>query len=204
MTHRLTDEEKKRIDSFATIGVGYCTIAKRIGRHRNTIRRYLQSEVRERQNRVSRKRYQKDSERKKVTSREWRQKNAKKVQHRYQKNKRRLIKRITERTTYRRRHNIQCRLACNLRSRMYQAVRRGTKSGSAVRDLGCTIAELKTWIESNFVDGMSWDNWGEWHIDHVRPLASFDLTDRIQFLQACHFTNLQPLWAKDNLRKNCS
>jgi hypothetical protein len=50
---------------------------------------------------------------------------------------------------------------------------------------------------------MSWDNWTTdgWHIDHIKPLASFDLTDRQQLLLACHYTNLQPLWAIDNLSK---
>lgn len=95
------------------------------------------------------------------------------------------------------------RLKANLRSRLNQAVRRG--AGSAVRDLGCTIAELRAHLESKFQSGMTWENWGrgpgKWHIDHIRPLASFDLTDRAQFLQACHYTNLQPLWAEENLRK---
>jgi desulfoferrodoxin (superoxide reductase-like protein) len=51
---------------------------------------------------------------------------------------------------------------------------------------------------------MTWDNWTTdgWHIDHIKPLASFDLTDRKQLLEACHYTNLQPLWAKDNLIKS--
>jgi hypothetical protein len=50
---------------------------------------------------------------------------------------------------------------------------------------------------------MTWENWttNGWHIDHIRPLASFDLTDRQQFLVACHYTNLQPLWATENRKK---
>lgn len=90
-----------------------------------------------------------------------------------------------------------------LRSRLGVAIKGNQKSGSAVSDLGCTIDQLKQHLESQFLPGMTWDNWGKegWHIDHIRPLASFDLTDREQFLQACNFTNLQPLWAKDNLTK---
>jgi hypothetical protein len=61
------------------------------------------------------------------------------------------------------------------------------------------------YLESLFSSGMSWENWGsgpdKWHIDHKRPLASFDLTDRDQVLIACHYTNLQPLWSFDNLSK---
>ena len=68
--------------------------------------------------------------------------------------------------------------------------------------LGCTIEEAKAHLASLFTDGMSWDNHGEWHIDHIRPCASFDLTDPEQQKQCCHYTNLQPLWAADNLAKS--
>lgn len=90
-----------------------------------------------------------------------------------------------------------------LRRRLGRALKNKQKAGSAVRDLGCSIADLTTYLEKQFLPNMTWDNWGlkGWHIDHIKPLASFDLSDRTQFLQACHYTNLRPLWATDNLRK---
>jgi len=101
------------------------------------------------------------------------------------------------------------RLACALRERLGVAIRQGNKSGSAVRDLGCTIPELKAWLEAKFYphpetgEVMTWDNWSPtgWHIDHRKPLKSFDLSDREQLLRACSYTNLQPLWAFQNLAK---
>jgi hypothetical protein len=81
------------------------------------------------------------------------------------------------------------------------AVTQNNKGGSAVRDLGCSIAEFKNYIEFLFAPGMGWNNWGAWHLDHVRALARFDLTDPAQCAVALHWTNYQPLWAVDNLRK---
>lgn len=88
-----------------------------------------------------------------------------------------------------------------LRDRTRKALKAGTKSGSAIQDLGCSIEELKIHLESLFHFGMSWDNHGEWHIDHILPLSRFDLTDRAQFIKVCHFSNLQPLWAIENQSK---
>ena len=75
------------------------------------------------------------------------------------------------------------------------------KNGSAVEDLGCSVPEFKDYIAGKFQIGMSWDNQGKWHLDHIKPLSAFDLNDRKQFLEACHYTNYQPLWASENLRK---
>lgn len=99
--------------------------------------------------------------------------------------------------------STEYKLANNLRTRINASIRNGSKAGSAVKSLGCSINELKVYLESKFLDGMSWDNWSRtgWHIDHIIPLSSFDLTDIDQLKAACHFTNLQPLWAKDNLIK---
>jgi hypothetical protein len=89
--------------------------------------------------------------------------------------------------------------------RLCVAIRGDFRSGSAVRDLGCSIADLKAHLERQFAPGMSWDNWGAgpgtWQIDHIYPLAKTDLTDRPQLLAACNWQNLQPLWYEDNMRK---
>jgi hypothetical protein len=73
------------------------------------------------------------------------------------------------------------------------------KLGQTFDLIGCTPQELKTYIENQFTEGMSWDNHGEWHIDHIKPLSSGKTKEDI--MRLCHFTNLQPLWANDNLKK---
>lgn len=104
--------------------------------------------------------------------------------------------------------DIQFRLRTILRSRLTKFVSGKVRTGSAVRDLGCSINNLIRYLESKFLPGMNWENHGidsgkkKWHIDHIIPLASFDLTDKEQLLKACHYTNLQPLWAEDNIRKS--
>jgi len=71
--------------------------------------------------------------------------------------------------------------------------------------VGCTVPELMQHLESQFDEGMSWGNWGRgaecWHIDHIRPIASFDLFDEDDLKQCWHYTNLQPLWSTENLKK---
>ena len=101
-------------------------------------------------------------------------------------------------------HDLNYHLRSALRCRLKEALKNGQKSGSAVDDLGCSIEFLKSYLESLFLPGMTWDNWGVngWHIYHILPLSSFDLTDREQFLEACNYRNLQPLWAADNIRKS--
>ena len=103
----------------------------------------------------------------------------------------------------RRKTDLLFRLVRNMRARIRMAIKHGCKTGSSVQDLGCSISELKRYLEGKFEPGMTWENWRRdgWHIDHIRPLSSFDLTDRVQFLEAVHYSNLQPLWAKDNLSK---
>lgn len=99
-------------------------------------------------------------------------------------------------------NNTEYKLAHNLRRRLYAAIKMNYKTGSAVKDLGCTIEEFKSYLESKFEKNMSWENYGvEWQIDHIKPLATFNLNDRNELLKACHFTNMQPLFKKDHLHK---
>jgi hypothetical protein len=95
----------------------------------------------------------------------------------------------------RRRTNICVRLTHGIGARV------PIKYGSAIEYLCCSIEELKGWLESQFQPGMTWENYGEWHIDHVVPLRRVDLKDRKKLKKLCHWFNLQPLWAKDNQRK---
>ena len=95
------------------------------------------------------------------------------------------------------------RLKVILRSRVRTALKDNFKSGKTLDMLGCSIEEFKKHIESKWQDGMTWDNHAldGWHIDHIIPLASFDLTDPEQLKKACHHTNMQPLWWEENIKK---
>jgi len=121
----------------------------------------------------------------------------------YKKNLPSISKRVNIRSKERYLVDVQYKLSTLLRRRLLVALRGNSKAGSAVRDLGCSISGLKSYLEGRFLPGMTWGNLTVrgWHIDHIIPLSSFDLTDRGQFLKAAHYTNLQPLWAADNLRK---
>jgi len=92
------------------------------------------------------------------------------------------------------------RLMMALHCRLYMAVRE--KAGNTMKLTGCSKEELCTFLEAEFSPGMTWENYGEWHIDHIRPCASFNLEDAEEQKKCFHWTNLQPLWAADNIRKS--
>ena len=103
----------------------------------------------------------------------------------------------------RRENNPHCLILNRLRKRLSDALNGTKKTDSTMRLLGCSKQELVQHLEDQFTEGMSWDKTGVHgiHIDHIIPCASFDLTDPEQQRQCFHYTNLQPLWAKDNLNK---
>lgn len=91
------------------------------------------------------------------------------------------------------------KLKRNLRNRVWSMMK-GSKSESTENLIGCTFEEVKVYLEKQFVDNMSWQNYGEWHIDHIIPLDSAQTEDELTKL--FHYTNLQPLWASDNCKKS--
>ena len=94
-------------------------------------------------------------------------------------------------------------IAHRLRSRVQTSLKahKGIKASKTEALVGCSWAFLRCYLEAQFTEGMTWENMGEWHIDHIVPCASFDLTDPAQQRECFHYTNLQPLWWQDNLSK---
>jgi len=111
-----------------------------------------------------------------------------------QKNK----KRLNEKRRKRYHNDSKYKMKQILRGRFYATI---FKKYQSSMEIGCSIDELCLYIESKFLSGMTWENHGEWHIDHIKPCCSFDLTDPKQQKECFHYSNLQPLWAVDNLKK---
>jgi len=138
---------------------------------------------------------------------------AKKAQHdKKYKSQPHIKKRQREKQAERYRNDPQYKIASCLRVVIGNVLKRkgAKKIGSAVVELGCTVDELIEHLEFKFYKNletgemMNWENHAKrgWHVDHIKPLCSFDLEDPEQFKEACHYTNLQPLWWKENLSKN--
>lgn len=101
----------------------------------------------------------------------------------------------------RRKKDIKFRILCNLRKRIWKVLKENSKSQTTLELLSCSIEKLKAYLESKFKKGMTWSNYGKWHIDHIRPCVSFDLSIPEEQKKCFHYTNLQPLWAEENLKK---
>ena len=101
-------------------------------------------------------------------------------------------------------NNLNFKLMHYYRSRIRLALKNNQKTGYTLELLGCTITELKLHLEKQFTEGMTWDNYGKfgWHVDHIIPCSIFNLTDPTEQKQCFHYTNLQPLWWDDNIKKS--
>jgi len=127
----------------------------------------------------------------------------KKVQNYFKKNKDKVMNYHRDYFKNRYKTDIEFKLAECLRKRILLALKKGYKSDLSVALLGCSIEEATIHIENQFVDGMNWEKFlnGEIHLDHIRPLITYDLTDEKQQKQAFNWQNIAPLWALDNLKK---
>jgi hypothetical protein len=92
---------------------------------------------------------------------------------------------------------------CNIRKSFNRGSNQFRKDAKTESILGCTIEEFKSYIKSKFTNKMTFDNYGKngWHLDHIIPLSTAKTYEDV--VKLCYYTNFQPLWAKDNLKKGC-
>ena len=146
--------------------------------------------------------YKKNKKKKLIKGRLWRTNNIDKLRESKKiwrlKNREKIKKsRIGELERY-----PNLKIATYLRSRLRCALKGGYKKGGGLVELlGVSIPRLKVYLEGLFTEGMSWDNYGKWHIDHIKPISKFNLSNISGQKMAMNYKNLQPLWATDNLRK---
>ena len=120
----------------------------------------------------------------------------------YYKHRKKRIKIKTKYNLKKYKTDINYNLKGRLRTRLSIALRGNTKSKKTIELLGVPHMDFfKTWIECKFKEGMTWENRSLWHIDHIIPCSSFDLTKPEEQAKCFHYTNLQPLWASENLSK---
>jgi hypothetical protein len=96
------------------------------------------------------------------------------------------------------------KIKSNLSSRLSDLIKDRVVGQRTVELLGCDKDTFLQYLESQFTEGMTWENYGlkGWHIDHIIPISLYDLTNEDEVKKACHYTNLQPLWWQDNLEKS--
>jgi len=113
-------------------------------------------------------------------------------------NKKYIAKKRRERCVF----DVNFRIRTNLATRIWHALKNCSKSAKTSELLGCTVSHLKAHLEKDFAKGMTFENYGTWHIDHIIPCAKFDLTKPEHQKVCFNYKNLQPLWAKDNISKS--
>ena len=110
----------------------------------------------------------------------------------------------TEWAKQKRKENSVFNFSSNVRSLISHSFNRADGKGliknlSTEEILGCSIEEFRKYIESKFQDGMTLENYGEWHLDHIKPISLAQSEEEV--IKFCHYSNFQPLWAKENMSK---
>lgn len=155
--------------------------------------------------------HKKNADKKRQYDKQYNQENADRIKASkskwYRDNADAIIEQHKQYNKSRRANDASFKIQTILRSRLWHIIEQRDcyKNVSAILDLGCTIDELKLHIESQFEPGMTWDNWGKgegcWHIDHIIPFHLLDMTQYSHQRLVCHYKNLRPMWAKDNLSR---
>lgn len=119
-----------------------------------------------------------------------------------EKNPRRVVEKVCRYRKMKWDTDPEFKLIASMRNRVSIALKKNQKSHCTRDLLGCSMPDLRTHLEKQFRPGMTWENYGPiWHVDHIRPCTKFNLADPAQQRECFHFTNLQPLFALENLRK---
>lgn len=164
------------------------------GKEVSTKKYHSKLEVKERKSKTSKEWFQQNKEHRKEYHKEWREKN----KEYYQKYRRDYEK--TKKDS-----DPSYRLACYTRTAVYTCLKERdvTKYKNTFDLLPYSLGELITRLESQFKEGMTWDNYGEWHVDHIKPMASFNIQspEDKSFQECWSLNNLQPLWGVENLSK---
>jgi len=148
--------------------------------------------------------YQNNKEKSNRKSKEYREEHIEKTKQYRLKHKKEFRKYIREYLKKRKEVDINFKIICNLRVRLNKTIRNNQKRGTTLLLVGCSIEYLRKYLESQFKKGMLWSNYGlyGWHIDHIKPCCQFDMSKPSEQRKCFHYTNLQPLWAEENLRKS--
>jgi len=150
--------------------------------------------------------YKKNREYAIKVSEEWERNNPEKrrdIVNRYRKKYPEKEKERQRRGDKKRSLNIQYRISCSMRSRIYHAIKSNKNGNSWESLVGYTLDLLQKHLEKLFTDGMTWDNYGKWHIDHIIPISVFNFSkpEHMDFKRCWALENLQPMWARDNISK---
>ena len=137
-----------------------------------------------------------------------------KVEHNaklYENNKKEMIRKHVEYKRKRMKEDPAFRMKCNMGSRLSHLLSGNgmVKPETTLRLVGCSLDVLRFHVENQFVEGMSWSNYGrntkserKWVLDHIQPMSSFNVLEETELRKACHYTNLQPMWDDENLKKS--